>query len=55
MMDRVKPFIGMGLKELKPVAPGVMEPRTKLSMGQHCELMAQEWLIPEMNKMSSAL
>lgn len=43
--DKIKPFLGMSLKELKPVVPGVVEPRTKLSMGQHCELMAQEWNI----------
>lgn len=43
--EKIKPFMGMSLKELKPVVPGVVEPRTKLSMGQHCELMAQEWEI----------
>ena len=26
--------------------PAIKEPRTKLSMGEHCELMAQEWKIP---------
>ncbi|MBC86480.1 MAG: acetyl-CoA C-acyltransferase [Bdellovibrionaceae bacterium] len=31
--------------ELLPKLPGVTEPRTKLSMGQHCELMAKEWNI----------
>ncbi len=36
---------GFGPKELKPVPPSVNEPRTLLSMGQHCELMAQEWSI----------
>lgn len=30
---------------LKPSFPGVVEPRTGLSMGQHCELMAKEWQI----------
>ncbi len=39
-------FKGMSLGELKPVAPSPTEPRTKLSMGQHCELMAREWRIP---------
>ena len=28
-----------------PATPSVMEARTRLSMGQHCELMAQEWKI----------
>ena len=39
-------FKGMGLGELAPKPPSVAEPRTGLSMGQHCELMAQEWRIP---------
>jgi acetyl-CoA C-acetyltransferase len=34
---------GFRLGELKPSFPGVAEPRTGKSMGQHCELMAQEW------------
>ncbi len=38
-------FKGFGLRELAPVAPTVNEPRTLLSMGQHAELMAQEWEI----------
>jgi len=33
-------------KDLAPVAPEVAEPRTRLSMGQHCELMAKAWQIP---------
>ena len=36
---------GFRLRELKPQAPGVVEPRTGLSMGEHCELMAKEWTI----------
>jgi len=33
------------LKDLKPAHPGIAEPRTGLSMGQHCEQMAREWQI----------
>ncbi|HEX7325207.1 MAG TPA: acetyl-CoA C-acetyltransferase [Rhodanobacteraceae bacterium] len=33
------------LRELKPRVPGVVEPRTGLSMGQHCERMARQWKI----------
>jgi acetyl-CoA C-acetyltransferase len=33
-------------KDLAPLIPAVNEPRTRLSMGQHCELMAKEWKIP---------
>lgn len=31
---------------LKPQMPVVKEPRTGLSMGEHCELMVKEWKIP---------
>jgi acetyl-CoA C-acetyltransferase len=31
---------------LMPLIPSNSEPRTKLSMGDHCELMAKEWKIP---------
>ncbi len=36
---------GFSPAELAPVAPSVAEPRTGLSMGQHTELMAQEFHI----------
>ena len=36
---------GFSLSELKPSFPGVAEPRTGKSMGDHCELMAREWKI----------
>ena len=36
---------GFGPKELSPQPPSVAEPRTLLSMGQHCELMAKRWEI----------
>lgn len=36
-------FKGFSFGELTPVAPSTQEPRTGLSMGQHCELMAKEW------------
>ncbi len=34
---------GFRFKELAPQPPAISEPRTLLSMGQHCELMAQHW------------
>lgn len=40
---RLRAFKGFGLGELTPQPPRNGEPRTGLSMGQHCELMAQEW------------
>lgn len=50
-INRAKTFgqrLGAALKgfspgELKPAFPGVAEPRTGKSMGDHCEMMAKEW------------
>jgi len=45
-LDKVKAaFRGFSFGELKPSFPGVAEPRTGMSMGDHCELMAKEWKI----------
>lgn len=45
MKQRMAALKGFNPKELKPVSPTNGEPRTGLSMGQHCERMAQEWQI----------
>jgi acetyl-CoA C-acetyltransferase len=45
-LEKVKAFKGLSPAELAPQPPTVAEPRTGLSMGQHCEMMAQEWHIP---------
>ncbi len=42
-MAKIKMLKGFGPGELKPLPPSTNEPRTLLSMGQHCELMAQHW------------
>ncbi len=44
-MDRVRVFRGFSPSELAPQPPNVAEPRTGLTMGQHCELMAREWKV----------
>ena len=45
-LDKIKAaFRGFSFGELKPSFPGVAEPRTGMSMGDHCELMAKEWHI----------
>ena len=44
-MAKLGVFKGFSLGELAPQPPSVAEPRTGLSMGQHCELMAKEWKI----------
>lgn len=44
--DKLKALLrGIKLTELKPEFPGVAEPRTGKSMGEHCEDMAKEWNI----------
>lgn len=43
--EKLKHLLSISLKDLKPIAPGVVEPRTGLSMGQSCELMAKEWKV----------
>jgi acetyl-CoA C-acetyltransferase len=40
---RVGPWFGLRLKNLRPVLPGVAEPRTGLSMGESTELMVKTW------------
>jgi acetyl-CoA C-acetyltransferase len=42
---RLSPWLRVRPRDLKPAAPAVSEPRTGLSMGEHCELMAKEWQI----------
>ncbi len=44
--QRFRAFKGFSPSELKPVLPANGEPRTGMSMGQHCERMAREWKIP---------
>ncbi len=44
-MGKLRTFKGFSPGELAPQAPSVTEPRTGLSMGQHCELMAKEFHI----------
>ena len=44
--DKAKAILGLRPKDFVPQVPEVAERSTGLSMGQHCELMAQEWKIP---------
>lgn len=41
--EKLGVFKGFRLSELAPQPPRNAEPRTGLSMGQHCERMAKEW------------
>jgi acetyl-CoA C-acetyltransferase len=42
---RLKPWLALRPRHFKPVLPGVIEPRTDLSMGQSMEITAKEWHI----------
>lgn len=55
-LDKLKAAVhGFSLGELKPSFPGVAEPRTGKSMGEHCELMAKEWKIERLAQDQLAL
>jgi len=43
--DKLTAFKGFSPGELAPQPPANAEPRTGLSMGQHCERMARQWQI----------
>jgi acetyl-CoA C-acetyltransferase len=44
--DKLKALLKLRPRHLLPSLPRNSEPRTGLSMGEHCELMAQTWAIP---------
>jgi acetyl-CoA C-acetyltransferase len=44
--DKIKALLQIRPRHLAPHIPRNGEPRTGLSMGEHCELMAQTWSIP---------
>jgi acetyl-CoA C-acetyltransferase len=41
--QRLSPWWGLRPRDLRPVLPGIAEPRTGLSMGESAELMVQRW------------
>jgi len=43
--DKLKIIASLRPADFKPEYPAVVEPRTHLSMGEHCEKMVQEWHI----------
>ena len=53
--EKLAAFKGFTLGELTPVAPSTQEPRTGLSMGEHCELMARQWGISRQDQDELAL
>lgn len=54
-LNKLKLFKGFSPGELAPNAPANAEPRTGLSMGEHAELMAQEWDITRAEQDAFAL
>jgi len=45
LTERIKKILRIRPVDLKPAFPGIVEPRTHLSMGQHTEKMVKEWKI----------
>jgi len=45
--DKIKPWLSLRPKHFKPQLPTVNEPRTKMSMGESCEVMAKNWKITQ--------
>ncbi|MGH7123416.1 MAG: acetyl-CoA C-acyltransferase, partial [Stellaceae bacterium] len=43
--EKLKAWSGFRFRYLKPMPPSTGEPRTGMSMGQHCEEMAKEWRV----------
>jgi acetyl-CoA C-acetyltransferase len=41
--QRLLPWLGVRPRDFRPVLPGVAEPRTGLSMGEHTERMVKTW------------
>jgi acetyl-CoA C-acetyltransferase len=41
--QRLGPWLGLRMKHLRPVLPGIAEPRTGLSMGESTEFMVKTW------------
>jgi acetyl-CoA C-acetyltransferase len=53
--QRLKALARFRPRDLVPLIPGINEPRTRLSMGQHCELMVKQWGIPREDQDQLAL
>lgn len=53
--EKLKALSGLSLGALKPGVPSVNEPRTLMSMGEHCELMVKEWKVTRQEQDEIAL
>ncbi len=54
-MQRLSPWFGLRPRHFRPVLPGVVEPRTGLSMGESTELMVKRWGISRQEQDQLAL
>jgi len=45
ILEKIKILSSLRPHDFSPIYPDVVEPRTKLSMGEHCEKMVKEWHI----------
>jgi acetyl-CoA C-acetyltransferase len=43
LLQRLRPWLRLRPKHFKPIFPGVVEPRTGLSMGESMEITAKQW------------
>jgi acetyl-CoA C-acetyltransferase len=43
--EKLSALSHISIRSLKPSVPSVNEPRTLMSMGEHCELMVKEWKV----------
>lgn len=55
LADKLKVIATMRPGDFKPAFPSVYEPRTGLSMGEHCEKMVKEWKISREDQDALAL
>ena len=53
--QKLKPWLALRPRHFKPEFPGVIEPRTQLSMGESMELPAQEWKLSREDQDAFAL
>jgi acetyl-CoA C-acetyltransferase len=54
-MQRMRPWLGLRPRNLRPVLPGIAEPRTGLSMGESAEIMVKTWGITRAEQDTLAL
>ena len=52
---KLKPWLSLRPRHFRPEFPGVVEPRTKLSMGESMELTAKEWQLSRQEQDELAL